>query len=254
MKPGHYAILFGLAGGLVLLASCGRDSGQAQTRTAAKDLKSAQPGKRASAFSRLITKEPSPRKVEKLLAKALGDESPVVLEAALGAVASLEEPSDACVEKIRKLVTEGTDPRIRLSAMDALCKIAPEEGETGEALVEALEDEDLVVAIRAATKLLAISDRAAGASEAIANVIRRSVEASVSPGANGSFGAGEVAVGLARLGGSASAAVPILRSAHGTPRLPQHLRSFLMNSIRAISGQTPVERLNEQLESLLSPS
>jgi len=230
---------------LLLLTSCG---GGIDSHVY-KDLKSEDANKRAGAVTRLAGMTDKRDTVVPLLLKAVDDESAEVAEAAVGALAAFPDPSEKCVETLAAAAATGSTWRLRQTALETLAGVAPAHEKSLEAMKTCLEDADLLVAIKAANKLMAAGATADAAAE-IGAVVKRAVEERVKAGGAGPFNAGDILLGLAEQGSEAAGAVDALQQAQQVPNISRRLKSAIAAVIQVVAGQGSVDQVHAQLNSL----
>ena len=205
------AKLFGLTVvGLCLLVSCGKvDEKTQRQRDALKDLKSDEVSVRVDAVNRIggmIATGNDGGYVSRLVG-ALDDDEAQVRAAAIGVLSGLGDKADPGLKKLRKLAVDDPSAEVRSLALVGTDQLAPGKDATLALLKSALDDEDLSVALQAASVLTAEPKKIAPYARPVANVIKKAIKDAASSAAGLAL-----AQALAEAGEGAKDAVPVFQT------------------------------------------
>lgn len=224
---------------LLTTISCG--SRDASLDAKLKGLDSDDPEKRASAVYQLAAMKGKESTFVPRVIDAADDENEQVRLAAISVIGGFGGPlpvkDQKASEKLRALAVGDSSAEVRLESIAVLGRSYPEDEKTEDILVRALEDKDLDVATAAAQALLQLgTEKAAPASQKIAEVLKRVVLSEAKMGDEAPLTGQGLAMDLAKLGPEAVKAAPSLKSMLEASGVPDQTRKCIREALKAIEG------------------
>lgn len=236
---------------LSLLVSCGDPDPVAQREAkAVKDLKSSDENVRVDAISRingLSADEDKGAEYVPYLVKALTDESVKVRAAAIAALSGLGEQTPRGLKRMRQLANEDPSAEVRSLALVGANRLAPNREDTVQLLKAKLGDEDLSVALQAASIVTTYPDRIAPNAGPLANVVKKAISKAASAGKAPLEGL-SLALTLAESGERAKDAIPVLQTIVDDADTPAPIGAAVKTAIDVINGKAKTEDLTMAIQ------